>query len=158
MRSLLLLKSQPLVVIKELADIIGLNEAIILQQVHYWTELNRQARRNYHEGYCWTYNSIEAWHDQFSFWSVDTIRRAIGTLEGRGLLISGNYNKMKMDRTKWYRVNYNELEKLTDNIRYLNGGDPTTAQDSQEALAESFWQVNKTMEAREIEQLRQSEA
>ena len=36
--SRLLLEDEPLVVLPKLATVIGLNEAIILQQLHYWLE------------------------------------------------------------------------------------------------------------------------
>jgi hypothetical protein len=41
-----------------------------------------------------------------SWWSCDTIKRAIHRLEKEGLLVSANYNTLKIDRTKWYRVNF----------------------------------------------------
>jgi len=33
-------------------------------------------------------------------------------LEKKYILISGNFNQMKMDRTKWYRINYEVLNQL----------------------------------------------
>ena len=41
--SKILFDEQPIVVSRELAKLIGLNEAIVLQQVHYWLEINRKA-------------------------------------------------------------------------------------------------------------------
>lgn len=110
--SKLLYNTQPLVVDPELAAMLGLNEAIVLQQVHYWCEGNRKADRNFEEGYWWTYNSYLGWMEQFPFWSFNTIRRAIASLEERGLLVSGNFNKLKIDRTKWYRIDYEMLERI----------------------------------------------
>ena len=110
--SKLLLDSQPLVVLPELAAVVGLNEAIVLQQIHYWIEINKKANRNHNDGYYWTYNSYEAWHEQFPFWSKNTIVRIIEKLEKSNLIVTGNYNKLKLDRTKWYRINYEELNEL----------------------------------------------
>lgn len=110
----MLFDSHPLVVDPDLAAKIGLNEAIILQQLHYWIVINRKEGKNFKEGYCWTYNSIPAWQEQFPFWSVDTIKRTLGKLRNRGLIVVANYNKMKMDKTNWYRIDYKELEKLRD--------------------------------------------
>ena len=53
----LLFSSSPLVIRTELAAEIGLNEAIILQQIRYWEGINRDAGRNLKDGYYWTYNS-----------------------------------------------------------------------------------------------------
>lgn len=112
----LLFDKHPLVVNPELARIVGLNEAIIAQQIHYWSNLNRKAGRNYQDSEYWTYNSYEDWQRQFPFWSKRTIIRTIGKLERAGLVISANFNPMKIDRTKWYRLNYEELERLSDTL------------------------------------------
>ena len=107
----LLLDSYPLIVLPELAVAVGLNEAIILQQIHYWTETNKKANKNFRDGYYWTYNTYEEWQGQFPFWAKNTIVRTIEKLNKSGLIFTGNYNKSKIDRTKWYRVNYEELNK-----------------------------------------------
>lgn len=110
--SKLLFKTQPLVVCPELATKIGLNEAIIIQQIHYWVDINTKSKRNFKDGYFWTYNSYPEWKKQFPFWSEPTIRRALTKLERLGYLVTGCYNTLKIDRTKWYRINYPQLEAL----------------------------------------------
>ena len=102
---------------KKLAKEIGLNEAIVLNQLHYWIEKNKRAGNNYYDGRYWVYNTYEDWQKQdFEYWSVKTIQRIFSKLESIGLVISGNYNKMPMDRTKWYTIDYEKLEKLAENI------------------------------------------
>lgn len=108
----LLLDSYPLVILPELACAIGLNEAIVLQQVHYWIEHNKREKKNLRDGHYWTYNSYREWGGQFPWWSDSTVKRIFSTLEAKGFLVSGNYNRSKMDRTKWYRVNYDALSTL----------------------------------------------
>jgi len=110
--SKLLLDEQPLLIMPQLACKIGLNESIILQQIHYWNQINQKMNNNYRDGQYWTFNSYEKWQLQFPFWSVKTIQRAIGNLEKFKLIISANYNKLKIDRTKWYRIDKNVLELL----------------------------------------------
>lgn len=110
--SKLLLDEQPLLVMPKLAAKIGLNESIILQQIHYWNEINKQSNNNFYDGYHWTYNSIKEWKEQFPFWSESTIKRTITNLEKMKLVVSSNYNKLKIDRTKWYRIDYEVLEIL----------------------------------------------
>ena len=46
------------------------------------------------------------------FWSESTIKRTIRLLEEKGYVISGNFNQHKMDKTKWYTINYLMLESL----------------------------------------------
>ncbi|MDY7965424.1 DnaD domain-containing protein [Bacillus thuringiensis] len=105
----LLIHEEPLIVLPGLAKAIGLNEAIFLQQVHYW--LNKS--KNFYDGYHWVYNTYDEWLKQFPFWSSATLRRIINKLEKKGLLIKGNYNKLKIDQTKWYRIDYDLLERMS---------------------------------------------
>jgi len=115
--SRLLIDEYPLIVLPALAHAIGLNEAIILQQVHYW--LSKSPHR--HDDKPWIYNSYEAWHGQFPFWSRNTIIRAIRHLEELGLLLVGNYNRLKLDHTKWYTIDYTILGKwATQNGQTIN--------------------------------------
>ena len=108
--SRLLFEEHPLVVNPQLAGTVGLNEAIVLQQVHYWVNLNTKNKRNLNAGYYWTYNTYLDWQAQFPFWSDRTIRRIINGLEEKGYLVSDNHNKVRVDRTKWYRIAYDKLD------------------------------------------------
>lgn len=104
-KSKLLYDEHPLVINPGLARQIGLNEAIVLQQIHYWVKLNEKAGRNLKDGFFWTYNTHKDWQEQFPWWSIMTIRRTIKSLENQGLLVTGTFNKLRQDKTKWYRVN-----------------------------------------------------
>lgn len=112
--SKLLLDEHPLLIMPQLAVKIGLNEAIVLQQIHYWVQINEKAKINYKDGYYWTYNTYEEWQKQFPFWSNATIRRAINSLQKLLILVCGNYNKLQIDRTKWYRIDHEVLMKLEE--------------------------------------------
>lgn len=107
-----LFDKHPVVLDKNLAFIIGLNEAIIIQQVHYWLELNKKANRNFHEGRHWTYNTYEEWNEQFPFWSKTTIKRIFKKLRDMNLLIVDRFNVYQMDRTLWYTIDYDVLDSI----------------------------------------------
>ena len=98
----LLIAEQPLQILPKLAANIGLNEAILVQQIHYWL----QRSKHNHDGQKWIYNTHESWLEQFPFWSKATLKRVITSLKSQGLINTGNYNRMKMDRTVWYTINY----------------------------------------------------
>lgn len=108
----LLFGDYPIMVTKELATLLGLNEAIVLQQVHYWCSHNERAGTNYRDGYYWCFNSYVNWQKEFSWWGDKTIRTTFKKLENLGLLVTANYNRVKMDRTKWYRIDYDALDAL----------------------------------------------
>jgi len=108
-----LFDEQPILANKALARELGLNEALVLQQINYWIEINKKSGNNYHDGKYWTYNSIRAWQEKdFDYLSVDTVKRTFSKLEKAGYLLVGNYNKDPRDKTKWYTINDNKLEEL----------------------------------------------
>lgn len=110
--SKLLIQEAPLQVLPSLAKAIGLNEAIVLQQVHYWLERSKHE----YQGQSWFYKTDEDFHAEFSFWSVNTFRRTVSRLKERGLLLvdhlHGELMGNKFNRTKWYTVNYEELDRI----------------------------------------------
>src|SRR5688572_16276771 len=109
--SKLLISEPPLLVLPSLAVLVGLNEALFLQQLHYWLLQSGKER----DGQKWIYNTYEDWQKQLPFWSVRTIRRIVGELEGQGLIRSTTaYNNRKVDQTKWYCLEYRVLNSLTD--------------------------------------------
>lgn len=111
--SMYLFDEQPIVANKALARALGLNEALVLQQINYWIEINKKSGKNYHDEKYWTYNSIRAWQENdFDYMSVDTVKRTFAKLEKAGYLLIGNYNKDPRDKTKWYTINDEKLEEL----------------------------------------------
>lgn len=108
----LLIAEQPLIVLPELAEHLGLNQALFLQQLHYWTEKSD----NWRDGYRWVYNTYDDWQKQFKFWSARTVWAVIKKLEDQGIVVSGNFNKLPADRTKWYRIDYVKFEEAISQI------------------------------------------
>ena len=111
--SSLLIQESPLTVQPNLAVLIGLNEAIFLQQLQYW--ISREAGICDEYGRRWIYNTVKQWNVQFPFWSESTIKRTIKSLEDQEVMLStviGNsYNK-----TKAYTINYELIEELSEKI------------------------------------------
>ena len=105
--SKLLIDQPPLQVLPKLAVKLGLNEAIILQQLHYWLERSVNIR----EDRKWIYNDYSAWQEQFPFWSESTIKRTFLSLEKLGIVVSKQFEKYTSDykrrnRRKWYTIDY----------------------------------------------------
>lgn len=109
----LLIDDYPIQVLPKLAKEVGLNEAIFIQQLHYWT--NGRASKLI-DGKRWIYNTYKDWEDNFPFWSNATIRRTISSCEKQNLIYVGNYNRAGFDKTKWYAVNYDEIEGMSKRI------------------------------------------
>ena len=121
--SKLLIHDNPILILPTLAVKIGLNEAVVLQQIHYWLVTSAHVK----EGKKWVFNTYKDWQLQLPFWSESTIKRTIKSLEDQGYLISANFNRFKMDKTKWYSINYEKLEQLEDDAEIFM--EPSTGQD-----------------------------
>lgn len=106
----LLFNEHPIVINRKLAKCLGLKEAVVFQQIHYWLEVNKRTKNNFKDDKYWTYNSVKAWHEnEFDFLSLRTVERTLQKLEKDGLLESKTFNKMAGDKTKWYTINYDKL-------------------------------------------------
>ncbi|MBU5486442.1 DnaD domain protein [Clostridium sp. MSJ-11] len=151
--SKLLLDSEPLIILPDLAVKIGLNESIILQQIHYWLEINRKAKINNYDEHVWTFNTIEKWQEQFPFWSERTIKRILKSLKEQDLIITGNYNKKAYDRTLWYTINYKKVEQL-ENEEPSNADEISSGQNGtmdSDNVAQSTSGQNGTMDSDNME-------
>lgn len=91
----------------ELATKLGdVNEALILQHFYFWHQNNQNkitAIKDDHP-YPWTYNTIEQFCNIFPYMKKTKLGGAIQRLVNKELLITGNYNTLKFDKTKWYSL------------------------------------------------------
>lgn len=135
--SKLLIEEYPILVLPSLAKKIGLNEAIVIQQVHYW--INNPNTGVFIDGFKWVHNTYEEWQENFPFWSVDTVKRTINSLEKSGLLISAKTSKNPFDHTKSYRVNYELIEQnaLTDDGKLPRTFTETTISETTNTLLDA---------------------
>lgn len=126
--SKLLIDEPPLQVLPSLAIAIGLNEAIFLQQLHYWLKPDGKYEPHYreHEGVTrpWIYNTYHVkdtkndnttgWQANFPFWSIRTIKRIVTSLKRKGLIIvTDEFNDSSTNRTSWYTIDYKTLDALS---------------------------------------------
>jgi hypothetical protein len=109
--SKLLIEENPLMLLPGLAREIGLHEAIIIQQLHYWIEHRGPDGRRYgalRDKMRWIRNTVSDWQkSNFCFLSESQIYRALKSLEDQELILSRkDLNKLGYDRTKWYTIDY----------------------------------------------------
>ncbi|QHA85723.1 conserved phage C-terminal domain-containing protein [Serratia rhizosphaerae] len=129
----LLLTSRPIVVISELAMRVGLNEAMLLQQIHYWATETTSGIE--HDGRCWVYNTIAEWMEQFPFLSESSIKRAFASLKAQGIIYVEKLSSDPRDKTNFYAINY-EHRALTDEVKMTpcNGSNCTDATGQSEPM------------------------
>lgn len=83
--------NQPRIVDMTLAEVIGMNEAMIFNQLDYWFE--KVKGRNI-RGERWVYITYDQWQEQFPIWSIDTIQRAVKHLREIGLITTEKENAL----------------------------------------------------------------
>ncbi len=113
----ILFDETPIVVSRKLAQIIGLDEAVIVQQIHYWLQNNIKNNKNYKKGRYWAYSTTEKWLERdFPFFKTRTFHRLISNLKKKGIIISDQLSETKTDRTLWFTLNYEVLENLRQTL------------------------------------------
>lgn len=88
----------------EIAEQYGINAAILLENIGFWTAQSEANEINFHDGSYWTFNSCRALQELFPYMSKRQIHSALEKLINDGLIVTGNYNKVAYDRTLWYTL------------------------------------------------------
>ena len=96
----------------ENGNTVGVENAILLQDIAHWCEGNKAEGVNYKGGRYWTYSSVEDLRGRHPYWTVKQIRRIIRNCESLGLLLSASYHTDGRNRTKWYTVREDVLKQL----------------------------------------------
>ena len=83
----------------------GYREAVILFHFLFWIKKNRENKNHFHDGRYWSYSSVNTLKNSyFPFWSEGQINRGIKSLIHQNLILTGNYNRFKYDKTTWYAL------------------------------------------------------
>ncbi|HEY6612726.1 MAG TPA: hypothetical protein VIZ86_16550 [Pseudomonas sp.] len=104
----MLFEENVLVLSPQLAVAVGLNEAIILQQMHYWLKKTKTIV----DGKPWIYNTHDEWAIQFPFWQPESIRKIIARLRKNELIEIRKLAPSAWDKTNYYTIQYDTLEGL----------------------------------------------
>lgn len=118
--------AQAIAFIDTIAVEVGVNEAIMLSNIHHWVMSNKAAGRNCYDGKYWTYDTVNSYTAKYPFWTIQNVRTILKHLEKGGYIESGCYNKLKFDRTKWYTLTekglslFNNAFVSSNNSQLLN--------------------------------------
>ena len=111
----LLLNEKPLMVLPSLAKLIGINASIAVQQIHWIIEIkheNQDDRTDY-DGYTWCKYTLKQWQAKLAWMTVDGIHKMLAKLEADKVIVSCKPDAKSKNQTKWYRVNYDGLNRLS---------------------------------------------
>ncbi len=120
----------------EIAKEVGINAAIIYDNLCFWCLKNKANNRNKNDGNYWTYNSIRAWKELFPYIGESAIKTALKKLEDGEYILSGNYNKSSYDRTKWYSIIH--LVEIANGIDENSQPIPSINTDSKPNIYDEF--------------------
>lgn len=88
----------------EIAEKLGIEKAVLVEHIAFWQKKNIANEKHNHDGHYWTYSSAAAFAEIFPYMKKKSIERWLRDMENEGILKSANYNKLKMDKTKWYTL------------------------------------------------------
>lgn len=105
-------ESKVLLLNLQLLEVLGkgkVNETLILQQIDYWTTINKKKNDYYIDNEYWLFSSVNQMFERdFKFcFGVDTLKRALVKLEKDGYIITQKYKNGKL-----YRVNYKKIDEV----------------------------------------------
>lgn len=112
-----LIDDQVLHVNSALAKVLGLQEAIILSEIHFQMGVNAE-KNDYTKSAdkrVWVIRTYKQWHEQMAWWSEKTIRRCLQRLRVTGLVLT-RCAKHSYDHTLYYSIDFDALAQyLADN-------------------------------------------
>ena len=88
----------------------GMEESVFIHHFQYWISLNKRLKKNFHEGKTWTYQTQKELLSHFPYIkNRNKLMRIIDSLIEQGVIVTGNFNKLKLDKTLWYAFKNEEL-------------------------------------------------
>lgn len=86
------------------ASDVGLQAAVVFECLRFWISHNRATGNNFKEGRTWTFITQADIAEQFCYLSTKQVRTALSKLIDAGYITSGEHNRNKWDRTRWYSL------------------------------------------------------
>ena len=83
---------------------LGLEAAVLLDDIHYGVKVSTEARKHNRDGRFWMVSSYNDFQQRFPCWSHDKVKRLLGKLRTAGYIDSCCYQDDQRDRTLWYRL------------------------------------------------------
>lgn len=103
----------------DLAKGIGIEEAIIIEQLYWWIHKNKceEDETMTKEGRVWCRSSAKGFSKYIPYMSAQKIRRVLRTLEVLDVIKVGNFNKVATNQTLWYTFT-DEFKKVLEGLGY----------------------------------------
>ena len=87
----------------------GVSEAVVLKEISYWCERNKEKGINEHDGRHWTYGSIQEIQERFPEFKVKSV---LQRLRDDGWLLTGAFNDNPYNHKLWYALSDKSISLL----------------------------------------------
>lgn len=88
----------------DIAAEVGVEAAIIFENILFWVVKNTANQENVRDGVAWVYNSRAAWCELFPYLGEKQIRNALERLLSAGFIARDTFSFGSMNRTYWYTL------------------------------------------------------
>ncbi len=127
----------------ENAKLYGVECAILINHFEFWIDQNRAMKKNFHEGRTWMFQSQKAIAAIYPYWTEDAVQRNIKKLLDFGVLVKGNFNKSKYDRTVWYAFKNEKNFSIPQNYGMDGDKSRNRFRDSERPIPDTNKDTNK---------------
>lgn len=114
----------------EIAIKYGLEQATLIHHFQHWIKLNRRKKseKHFREGKWWMFQKRADIQATLPYLTEESIRHHCDELVKKNVLIKGNFNKFKIDKTIWYAfVDENEFLGKEDSNNVYERGKPQSS-------------------------------
>ena len=103
----------------EIAVKFGRDESDILCTIYSWLHTYAKSplkyRENFRDGFWWSYNSVQKWHEQFEYIGLTAFKKKLSRLREHGYLVKSEkeYNKRYRGKnsTSWFTLDLERIHK-----------------------------------------------
>lgn len=128
-----LMDEYPLLVYPSLAETMGINKAVVFQQLHFLLNAQKTSKNDYVfvDEHWWVYNTYQEWKETYFSWlSTVQLQRIFSDLQKDGLIRTKQSVKNKSDRRKWYTIDYEAWNKYHQTIISKRYDEPSYQNDT----------------------------
>lgn len=88
----------------DVAKEVGVNAAILLENIYFWVRKNEASGEHIHDGKAWTHTTRKVWAELFPYMTENQIQTATRKLKDAGLVEVEHHSENPFDRGNWYTV------------------------------------------------------
>lgn len=124
----------------ELAIKFGVEKAILIHHFQHWIKFNRRrkSQKHFKEGRWWTYQTRDEIENFLPYMDKQKLRYQLDKLFDEEILVKGNFNKSKIDKTIWYAfADEGEFLGPEDSNNVYESGKPQSIAENRNPSAEN---------------------